>query len=517
MSNTRDILNLSAVELRNAVASGAVSAQQAVRAYLEAVSQRDGAVGAYVEVFAERSLERAASIDEARAAGRAAGPLAGVPVAVADNICTEFGRTTCGSKILAQFRSPFSATAVAKLESAGAIVLGKAAVDEFGMGASTEPGGGGGGTPTRNPWDASRVAGGNGAAAAVAGRLAAAAIGGDTGGAVRQAAAFCGVVGVKPTYGRVSRFGLAEYGSSLEQIGPMTRDVADAAVLLSVLAGQDANDATSVALPAADFLAGLDQPPTGLRVGLPKEFFHQDDQALAAGALDTEILAALQQAVEAFKAAGATLVEVSLPHSRAGKDARGNLYSHAVAAYGIIAMSEASSNLARFGGMHFDRRTDQPCNDVHELYARSRAEGFGDEVKLQVMLGTHMLTAGLYDTYYTKALQVRRLIKNDFDQAFRAQHEQRCDVLLCPTTPTPPPPFGEKIGDPLARHSADLYTCSANLAGLPAVALPAGVSKTGLPIGIQLLAPAFGEDTLLRAARMYERQVGATRWRPAGF
>jgi len=500
MNNTTDILNLSVVELRDAVAAGAVSAQQAVRAYLDTIATRDGGVGAYLEVFVERSLERAAAVDAARAAGKPLGTLAGVPLAVADNLCTEFGHTTCASKSLANFRSPYSATAVAKWEAAGAIVLGKTNLDEFGMGSSTESSHV---KPTRNPWDVSRVPGGacGGSAAAVAGRMAAAALGGDTGGSVRQPAAFCGLVGLKPTYGRVSRFGLTEHGSSLDQVGPMTRDVADAALLLSVMAGHDANDATSAPRPVDDYLAALDQPLPGLRVGLPREFL---DQARDAGVLDAEIHAALQQASDAYQAAGATLVDISLPHSRIEKSADGGLASYAVAAYYIIAMAEASSNLARFDGMHFGHRTDKPCRDIHELYSKNRAEGFGDEVKRRIILGTYLLTGDLYDAYFTKALQTRRLITNDFDRAFA-----NCDVLLCPTTPTTPFAFGEHA-TPLAMYQQDLFTVSASLAGLPCVSIPAGLARAGLPIGMQLVAPAFGESMLLRAARMVEKLVPFT-------
>jgi len=505
MNNTTDILNLSVVELRDAIAAGTLSARQVVAAYLDAMAQRDGAIDAYHEVFAERSLARAAAIDDTRAAGKPMGPLAGVPIAVADNLCTDFGRTTCSSKSLANFRSPFSATAVVKLESAGAIVLGKTNLDEFGMGSSTERGV----NATRNPWNASRVPGGanGGAAAAVSARMAAAAMGGDTGGSIRQPAAFCGLVGLKPTYGRVSRLGLVEHGSSLDQIGPMTRDVSDAALLLSVIAGHDAEDATSMPRPADNYLVGLDQPLTGLRVGMPREFFTDTGDAL-----DAEILQALQQAATAYQAAGATLVEVSLPHSRVEKDAQGRLTSDALAAYYVIAMVEAANNLARYDGMHFGHRTERPCGDINELYAHSRAEGFGDEVKRRVMLGTHLLTGDRYDAYFHKALQVRRLIRNDFDRAF-----PDCDVLLTPTTPTTPFVFGEKNADPLAMWQQDLYTVGASLAGLPGVSIPVGVSGAGLPIGLQLIAPAFGDDVLLRAARMYEKQTGVTRLRPPGF
>jgi len=502
-----NLTELTAIELRDRIASGSVSAGQAARAYLDAIAAREPALHAYNEVWADRALEQAGAIDARRAAGQDIGPLGGVPLAVKDNMCTLYGRTTCSSKILADFRAPYQATAVDKLEAAGAVILGKTNLDEFAMGSSTENSGFG---PTRNPWDTGRVPGGSsgGSAAAVAARMCAGALGSDTGGSIRQPAAFCGVVGLKPTYGRISRYGLVAYGSSLDQIGPLARDVADAALLTGVISGRDPRDSTSVPRDVPDMLAGLDSPPVGLRIGLPKEFYSD--------ALDPEINRAIHAAAELFKAAGARIVEVSLPHSRIDRDAAGKLSSHAAACYYIVAMAEASSNLARYDGVHYGHRTAEKCRDIVELYSRSRAEGFGEEVKRRIMLGTYSLSAGYYDAYYNKALKVRRLIKNDFDAAL-----ERCDVLLCPAAPTTAFKLGEKTDDPLMMYLADIYTVSVNLSGLPGLSIPAALSAApsgapgaGLPIGMQLIGPVFSEPTLLAVGRMYEKASGVARLVP---
>ncbi|MFA6133641.1 MAG: Asp-tRNA(Asn)/Glu-tRNA(Gln) amidotransferase subunit GatA [Phycisphaerae bacterium] len=495
-----NITDLTAVELAKAIAAGQCTAVEATAGYLAAIEARDGTVRAYNEVLAPRAMEQAQAVDAARSAGSKLGPLAGVPLALKDVLCTAYGRTTCSSKILANFRAPYTATAVERLEAAGAIILGKVNMDEFAMGSSTENSGFG---PTANPWDTSRVPGGSsgGSAAAVAARMAAGSLGSDTGGSVRQPAAFCGVVGLKPTYGRVSRFGLVAYGSSLDQIGPITHDVADAALLLGVIAGADSRDSTCLDQPVGDYLADIDKPLEGLRIGWPSEFFSE--------ALDGEINAALHQAAEVYRSLGARIVEVTLPHSRIDKDAAGKFSSFAVACYYIVAMAEASSNLARYDGVHYGHRTEQEVGDIIELYSKSRAEGFGAEVKRRIMLGAYTLSAGYYDAYYNKALKVRRLIKNDFDQAFGA-----CDVLLCPTAPTTAFRLGEKTADPLTMYLEDIYTISVNLAGLPGLSLPAGLSKAGLPIGMQLIGPVFSEAALLRAGRMYEKASGISRLAP---
>ncbi|MFP4052589.1 MAG: Asp-tRNA(Asn)/Glu-tRNA(Gln) amidotransferase subunit GatA [Phycisphaerae bacterium] len=495
------ILQYTLTELRDAIASGTVSAEQATQAYLDAIDALDGQVQAYNETYPREAIDRARAIDADRAAGKPLGPLAGVPVAIKDNLATPFGRTTCASKMLADFRAPYTATAVSKLQDAGAVILGKTNLDEFAMGSSTENSGL---RPTRNPWNLGRVPGGSsgGSAAAVAARLCAGALGSDTGGSIRQPAGFCGVVGFKPTYGRVSRYGLVAYGSSLDQIGPMTRTVADAALLTRVISGHDGRDSTSVPRDVPDYTATVETPVEGLRVGMPREFFSD--------ALSAETAEAIERTAEAMKAAGAQIVEVSLPHSRIDRDEEGNLGSYAVACYYIVAMAEASSNLARYDGVHYGHRTAETCEDILQLYSRSRAEGFGQEVKRRIMLGTYTLSAGYYDAYYNKALKVRRLIKNDFDAAFGT-----CDVLLAPTSPAPAFTLGEKTDDPLTMYLADVYTISVNLAGLPALAMPAGVSKAGLPIGMQMIGPVFAEDTVLRAARMAEQAIDVSDLKPA--
>ncbi len=495
------ILQYSLTELRDAIAREDVSAEQATRVYLDAIDALDQQVQAYNEIYTEQALQQARAVDADRAAGKPLGPLAGVPVAIKDNLCTPYGHTTCASKMLAGFQAPYTATAVRKLQDAGAVILGKTNLDEFAMGSSTENSGV---RPTRNPWDVARVPGGSsgGSAAAVAARLCAGALGSDTGGSIRQPAGFCGVVGFKPTYGRVSRYGLVAYGSSLDQIGPMTRNVTDAALLTQVISGHDGRDSTSVPHDVPDYTATVRTPLEGLRVGLPREFFSD--------ALDAETAAAIKRTAEALKTAGAQVVDVSLPHSRIDRDEEGNLSSYAVACYYIVAMAEASGNLARYDGVHYGHRTAAPCEDILQLYSRSRAEGFGQEVKRRIMLGTYTLSAGYYDAYYNKALKVRRLIKNDFDTAF-----ENCHVLLAPTSPTPAFALGEKTDDPLTMYLADVYTISVNLAGLPALAMPAGISEAGLPIGMQVIGPVFAEDTVLRAARMAEQAIDVCDLTPA--
>ncbi len=477
--------DLTALQLRDAIARRDLTATQAVRAYLERVHALNPVLNAYTQVFEESALRRAAQVD----AGELRGPLVGVPIAVKDNLCTEEGQTTCASRMLAGYRSPFTATAVSRLEAAGAIVLGKTNLDEFAMGSSTESSSFG---ATRNPWDPSRVPGGSsgGSAAAVAGRLAAAALGSDTGGSIRQPASFCGITGLKPTYGRVSRWGLVAFASSLDQVGPMTRDVRDAAAMLDVIAGADPRDATCAPRSAPAVLEGLEQPPLPLRVGVPRAFL---SPANGPGIND-----AVQRALEVLVRGGASVVDVQLPHADYG-----------IPTYYLVATAEASSNLARYDGVHFGHCSAAPtpagANAVAHLYSQSRAEGFGPEVKRRIMLGTYALSSGYYDAYYLRALKVRRLIHRDFVQAF-----SQCDVLLTPTTPSAAFELGEKSGDPMALYLADVYTVNANLAGLPALHLPTGLTSTGgvsLPVGVQLLAPAMGESVLLRTARWIEASI----------
>ncbi|MHC4510286.1 MAG: Asp-tRNA(Asn)/Glu-tRNA(Gln) amidotransferase subunit GatA, partial [Planctomycetota bacterium] len=410
-------------------------------------------------------------------------PLAGVPVAVKDNMCTTFGATTCASKILENFHAPYNATAVERLLAADAVIVGKANMDEFAMGSSTENSGL---KRTVNPWDTARVPGGSsgGSAAAVAARLCAAALGSDTGGSIRQPASFCGVVGLKPTYGRVSRFGLVAYGSSLDQIGPLAQTVADAALMMNVIAGHDPADSTSVdeaTAPVCDYLQKLDEPIEPLRIAIVPQF--------AAGA-DEQVQKALSEAIEIYQKLGAEITEIEMPH-----------LDYAIAAYYVIATAEASSNLARYDGVHYGHRTANP-NDYVEVYSKSRAEAFGQEVKRRIMLGTYALSSGYYDAYYLKALKVRNLIRGDFTGAF-----EKCDCIMMPVAPTTAFKIGEKVDDPLQMYLSDIYTIAANLAGVPGISIPCGFDDNGLPIGLQIMAPTFAEDKLLRIARMYEKET----------
>jgi aspartyl-tRNA(Asn)/glutamyl-tRNA(Gln) amidotransferase subunit A len=488
------IVELSALQLRDAVAKREVGCEQATAAYLERIDALDPTLHAYNEVWRTEALERARSLDRALASGEQPGILAGVPVALKDNLCTTDGHTSCSSRILAGYRAPYAATVVRKLERAGAVILGKTNMDEFAMGSSTETSATG---ATRNPWDTGRVAGGSsgGSAAAVAARLAAAALGSDTGGSIRQPAAFCGVLGIKPTYGRVSRYGLVAYGSSLDQIGPLARDATDAALVLSAIGGHDPMDSTSVDHPVEDYVAGLDEAFRGRRVGVVAEF--------VSTGLHPEVAAALEGAAAKLRSAGAELVDLSLPHSRIQADASGGLSSYAVACYYVIAMAEASSNLSRYDGVHYGHRTAREASDIIDMTSSSRREGFGEETRRRIMLGTFALSSGYYDAYYLKALKVRRLIKEDFDRAFAS-----CDLILCPATPGVAFRPGEKTADPLQMYLEDLYTISVNLAGLPAVVLPCGRSGDGLPIGAQLIGPVFSEAGLLAAARACEQAWG---------
>ncbi len=483
-----DVTKTTLTQLRDAIAARRVSAVEAVRAYLARIELHNAALGLpFSQVFADAALARAQAVD----AGTITGELAGVPIAVKDVLCTREGVTTCSSRMLANYRSPFTATAVARLEQAGAIVLGKTAMDEFAMGSSCENCAWG---PVRNPWDVTRVPGGSsgGSSAAMAADLCAAALGTDTGGSIRQPAALTGIVGFKPTYGRISRWGLVAFASSLDQVGPMCRSVADAAVLFQVMAGKDPRDSTSADLDVPDVVGELDQPVKDLRIGLAKQYL--------SGANDAAVSAAVDEAIEVYKRAGATIVEVDLPHTEYG-----------IPVYYIVATAEASSNLARFDGVHYGH-CSAAADDLIDLYARSRSEGFGDEVKRRIMLGTYALSSGYYDAYYVRALKVRRLIKRDLDQAF-----SQCDAILCPTTTGPAFRIGEKVDDPLAMYLNDVYTVNANLAGTPGISLPGGFAKVDgrpLPVGIQLLGQAFDEARLLRIAHTYERATEHWKQRP---
>jgi aspartyl-tRNA(Asn)/glutamyl-tRNA(Gln) amidotransferase subunit A len=471
-------------ETREALRRGEVSASALVDAYLARIEALNPTLGAYLTVTAESARAQAAAADARRARGEPPRPLDGIPLAIKDVLCTRGVRTTCASKILAEFVPPYDATVVVRLTADGAIVLGKTNMDEFAMGSSTENSGF---FPTRNPWALDRVPGGSsgGSAAAVAADLAAGGFGTDTGGSVRQPAALCGVVGLKPTYGRVSRYGLVAFASSLDQIGPLTKDVRDAAILLETIAGHDPMDSTSADQPVPDYQAALGRGVDGLVLGIPDEYF-------VAG-LDRDVERAVREAIGTLERLGARLRRVSLPHTDYG-----------VAAYYVIAPAEASSNLARYDGVKYGHRADG-ARDLLAMTGRTRAEGFGAEVKRRVMLGTYALSAGYYEAYYARAQRIRTLIRRDFDRAFA-----EVDAIVAPTAPTPAFKLGEKTGDPLAMYLNDVFTIPAPLAGVPALSVPCGFSQDGLPIGLQLIGRPFDEATLFRVAAAYE---ATTDWR----
>jgi len=482
---------LTAIELRDRIAAGQISSVEATQAALDRISRLDSTIGAFLVVFGDRALQVARDVDRRIATRQPVGPLAGVPLAVKDVMCTSFGATTCGSRMLQDFHCPSDATVIRKLLAADAVILGKTNMDEFAMGSSTETSGL---RRTVNPWDRSRVPGGSsgGSAAAVAARLCSAALGSDTGGSIRQPASFCGVVGLKPTYGRVSRYGLVAYGSSLDQIGPLTQTVADAAILMNVIAGHDPADSTSVneqVAPVDNYLQKLDEPVEGLRVGVTPSF--------NAGA-EPAVQQAVNSAIDIYRGAGAEIVEIDMPH-----------LDYAIAAYYVIATAEASSNLARYDGVHYGYRTPDP-QDYIEVYTKSREEAFGKEVKRRIMLGTYALSSGYYDAYYLKALKVRNLIRGDFVRAF-----EQCDAICMPVAPTTAFRIGEKVDDPLKMYLSDIYTIAVNLAGIPGISVPCGFDDAGLPIGLQILTPAFSEAKLLRVARMYEARTDWHTRRPA--
>ena len=445
--------------------------------YLQKIDEGSD-LNAFIFVLEESARRHAQEIDQKVKQGKA-GKLAGAIIAVKDLIAMREQPLTCGSRILDQFISPYDATVVAKLQREDAIIVGKTNLDEFGMGSSNENSSFG---PVKNPHDSARVAGGSsgGSCAAVAATMAIAALGTDTGGSIRQPAAFCGVVGLKPTYGRVSRYGLAAFASSCDQIGPITRCVDDAALLLQVMSGQDPNDATSASQPVPDFSRGSMEGVSGLRIGLPREYFEEEAAA--------DVVAALQELVARLRQEGAQVVDVSLPHT-----------DHAVAVYYLISTAEASSNLARYDGARYGFRADD-VQSLEEMYVESRSQGFGDEVKRRIMLGTYVLSAGYQDAYYRKAQQVRTLIRRDFENAF-----DRCDCLLTPTTPTTAFKLGEKTQDPLAMYLSDIYTAPVNLAGLPAISVPCGTDSEALPIGAQVIGKRFDEEMILRVGRWIER------------
>jgi aspartyl-tRNA(Asn)/glutamyl-tRNA(Gln) amidotransferase subunit A len=468
---------------RDAIVAKKISSVDLTRQALDRIQAINPRILAFNETYPDRAIEQARAAD----AGSRPGPLSGVPIALKDNLCTSHGKTTCSSKMLENFRAPYDATVVKKLEAAGAVVLGKTNLDEFAMGSSTENSAF---RTTRNPWDTDRIPGGSsgGSAAALASGMCCASIGSDTGGSIRQPASLCGLVGLKPTYGRVSRYGLVAFASSLDQIGPFGWTTADVALMMNVISGRDPKDSTSVDEKVPDYLAEINRPLDGLRIGIVKEY------ELGSG-VDPQVKSAVDAAIKTYQSLGAKTVEVSLPHTEFG-----------IAAYYVIAPCEASSNLARYDGVHFGHRTSEPVKDIIELFSKSRYEGFGEEVQRRIMIGTYALSSGYYDAYYVRAQKVRALIKRDFDRAF-----ENCDVILCPTSPTPAFKVGEKTGDPLQMYLCDVFTVTCNIAGIAGLSMPCGFT-TGdkpLPVGMQLLGPTFGEQKLLRIARMYE---AVTEW-----
>ncbi len=469
---------MSAGQLRERLDDGSLTSTGLTGALLDRIARVDGEIGAFLRVN-PRAEEEAGAADRRIADGET-GPLLGIPVAIKDNLCTADLATSCGSRILEGFLPLEDCTAVSRLRAAGAVVLGKTNMDEFGMGSSTENSAF---APTRNPWDTRRVPGGSsgGSAAAVSARLAPLALGSDTGGSVRQPAAFCGVVGIKPTYGRVSRSGLVAFGSSLDQIGPLSQDVSDCARLLSVISGPDDRDSTSARQPVGEYVAACSRGVEGLRIGMPGEYFGEG--------LSPEIESAVHAAAESLERAGARIEQVSLPHTR-----------YAIPTYYLVATAEASSNLARYDGVRFGRR-GRDCEDLPAMYRRSRTDGFGDEVKRRVMLGTYALSAGYYDEFYGKASRVRTLLRGDFLDLFSGG----IDALLTPVTPTTAFAFDAKMDDPLAMYLSDVFTVTASLAGLPALSVPVGISQGGLPMGAQLIGRDFDEETLFRAAGVVEQ------------
>jgi len=456
-----------------------ISARELCQSVEGRIAAVESDLHAYLVLTRDLARQQADEADRRFRAGEGVTALTGIPIALKDNLCTTGVKTTCASKILEGFVPPYDATVVQRLRSAGAVFTGKTNMDEFAMGSSTENSSFG---ATKNPWGRDRIPGGSsgGSAAAVAADACLGALGSDTGGSIRQPAACCGVVGLKPTYGRVSRYGLVAFASSLDQIGPFAKDVEDCALLLNGIAGHDPNDSTSADLPGSDYTADLRTGVRGLRVGVPKEYF--------VSGMDRAVEESVRSAVRVLEQEGAAIEEISLPHTE-----------YAVAVYYLLATAEASSNLARYDGVKYGFRSKAPAN-LMDLYFRSRAEGFGPEVKRRIMLGTYALSSGYYDAYYAKAQRVRTLITRDFDRAF-----ERVDVIATPTTPTPAFRFGEKTQDPLQMYLSDIFTISVNLAGVPALSLPCGFSPDGLPIGIQIIGKPFAEATILRAGAAYER------------
>lgn len=483
-----DIIDLTACEIREHIQKKKVSAREVTRAFLERINAVDSKIKAFITVFEKEAAVQAENIDKKIASGENSGMLAGVPIAIKDNICIADTPTTCASKILQNFIAPYDAHIIERLGREGAIFLGKTNLDEFAMGSSTENSFF---FTTHNPWNVNYIPGGSsgGSAASVAAQMAPFAIGSDTGGSIRQPASCCGVMGMKPTYGRVSRYGLVAFGSSMDQIGPLARNVEDAALLLNVISGYDARDSTSLNESIPDYTALLNKSIKGLKIGLPREYFIEG--------LDEDVRKALEKAVKTFESMGANVREVSLPHT-----------SSAISVYYIIAPSEASANLARYDGVKYGYRSS-PAHTLLESYEKSRNEGFGDEVKRRIMLGTYALSAGYYDAYYAKAQKVRTLIQNDFTEAFK-----KVDVLITPTAPTPAFKIGEKTQDPLLMYLSDIFTISGNCAGIPCMSVSCGFSKENLPIGLQILGPLKNEEIVLRSAYAFQQHTDFHKKKP---
>ena len=483
-----DLYKKTASEIKELVLKKEIKSVEVTEDLFKRIDEVEPKIKAYLTLNKESALAQAKKIDEKIARNEKTGQLAGIPIALKDNLCTEGIKTTCASKILNNFIPPYDASVVKRIKEEDGIIIGKTNLDEFAMGSSTENSAFG---PSRNPWDPARVPGGSsgGSAAAIAADLAFLALGSDTGGSIRQPAALSGIVGLKPTYGRVSRYGLVAYASSLDQIGPMTKDVRDAALFLNVLAGQDPADSTSVPLETPDHLEKISRGVKGLKIGVPKEFF-------VAG-LDKEVKKSINQGLKVYEKLGAEISHISLPHTE-----------HGIATYYLIAPSEASSNLARYDGIHYGHQT-KSSKGLIDMYSQSRSEGFGDEVKRRIMLGTFSLSSGYYDAYYLRALKVRQLIKQDFDEAFK-----KVDVIMGPTSPIPAFKFGEKAANPLQMYLCDVFTVTTNLAGLPGISIPCGFTKSSLPIGLQILGRPFDETTLLQTAYAFEQKTEFHKTKP---
>ena len=476
-----DLAELTIHELHDRLKKREITSRELAESVFHRIETVESKIQAYTTLTRQRAMKEAEAADQRIRSNQAITPLTGIPLAIKDNLCTRGIRTTCASKILENFIPPYDATVISNLKEMGFVMTGKTNMDEFAMGSSTENSAF---AVTKNPWALDRIPGGSsgGSAAAVAADLCIAALGSDTGGSIRQPAACCGVVGLKPTYGRVSRYGLVAFASSLDQIGPLTKDVTDSALMMNAIAGHDPMDTTSTDIACPDFTRALVKDVKGLRMGMPWEYFVEG--------MDAEVEQAVKEAVRLLEKAGATIKDIRLPHT-----------SYAVATYYLLATAEASSNLARYDGVKYGYRTKQ-ATDLMEMYLKTRSEGFGAEVKRRIMLGTYALSAGYYDAYYRKAQSVRTLIKEDFDEAFRG-----VDLILTPTAPTAAFRIGEKTQDPLQMYLSDIFTISVNLAGIPAISIPCGFTKTSLPIGLQILGRPFDEETILRAAYSYEQET----------